>query len=271
MRILIIGCGQVGTALGKRLIQDGHDVLGVRRSEPDLRSIPLVALPVPEPAAWRAIEDEGFGPGTIDVVVLSANPGLRRGRDNRLVETTEALSERYGDARLIYTGSSSVYGDVDGAEVDEQGPVDASGTGAGLLAIEEAVARHPGACSLRIGAIVGPQRRFAARRIEQAAQEGAGTVTVRGQLQRPLSHIHEADLITVLSAVVGGGLAAGLWNVVAPHRLLVGDYYRGLAHQLGVAVVPESDGRHMASRQVVAPGLWNAGLIENWRPWNATD
>ena len=36
MRVLIAGCGYVGSALARMLVQDGHDVFGLRRSPSDL-------------------------------------------------------------------------------------------------------------------------------------------------------------------------------------------------------------------------------------------
>ncbi|NOY85030.1 MAG: NAD(P)-binding domain-containing protein, partial [Nitrospirae bacterium] len=48
IKILIVGCGDVGTRLATRLIQNGHDVVGLRRSPPKdtLHKIPYFAADV---------------------------------------------------------------------------------------------------------------------------------------------------------------------------------------------------------------------------------
>ena len=171
MRIIIIGCGQLGTAVAKQLLAAGHDVLGVRRSEPELLNIPLLAVPMPDDVAWQQLAEEGYGPEDVDAVLLCATPGLRRGKDNRLLETAEALVARYRSSRIIYTGSTSVYGEADGAAIDESGPLAGDAPSQGLLRVEQAVLKHKDATVLRVGAIVGPDRQFQARKIAKAAAD----------------------------------------------------------------------------------------------------
>ena len=49
-RILIAGCGYVGEALGARLIEDGHEVFGLRRKP---RSLPARIQPIEADLADR--------------------------------------------------------------------------------------------------------------------------------------------------------------------------------------------------------------------------
>ena len=66
-RVLIAGCGDVGTTLGLRLAADGHEVYGLRR-RPDL--LPASIHPVPadlaDPATLQAI------PADVEIVAYTA-------------------------------------------------------------------------------------------------------------------------------------------------------------------------------------------------------
>ncbi len=135
MNVLILGCGTIGTLVGDLLAADGHQVVGVRRqpsvAEPGFR---IVAGDIADPAWWNrfavissAIMDAVDEPGTsafFDAVLLAANPGLRRGRDNGLEPAVGLLSRHVPRARLVYTGSTAVYADAGGGDVDEDARVD---------------------------------------------------------------------------------------------------------------------------------------------------
>nr|MBA3686327.1 NAD-binding protein [Planctomycetota bacterium] len=137
--ILILGCGSVGAQAGDLLVDCGAEVVGVRRT-PD-RAVrtrfPIMAGDAADPSLYAAIDDE------VEAVLLAANPGLRRGRDNRLVEAVRLASARWPRARLVYTGSTAVYADAAGGDADEAAAVAGDDPAvAGLLAIEQAVLAH---------------------------------------------------------------------------------------------------------------------------------
>src|SRR5690348_1439873 len=71
MRALIIGCGYVGTALAKRLLSLGHEVVGVRRGEQQEPGIKIISADITQAAEWGKIE------GNFDWVInlVSSNKG----------------------------------------------------------------------------------------------------------------------------------------------------------------------------------------------------
>ena len=71
-RVLIAGCGDVGTALGLELVERGHDVFGARRSAHRLRA-PLRPVPV-DLTDRRGIER---AVPAVDVVVYAVAAGSR--------------------------------------------------------------------------------------------------------------------------------------------------------------------------------------------------
>lgn len=161
MRVLIAGCGYVGTALGLELADRGDTVVGLRR-DPE-------GLPEPiEPYAADLTDARSLqGLPRVDAVVLAMSPGGRdaaRYRSTYLEGPTtllRVLHER-GDVvqRVLFTSSTAVYGQRDGEWVDETSPTaPASGTAQVLLESEAAVLAGPfGATVLRLGGIYGPGR-----------------------------------------------------------------------------------------------------------------
>lgn len=259
MRILILGFGVIGGLVAQRLLAAGHQVRGVRRT----------AGPAPAGVdlhlgdAGDAQLLESIGP--VDAVLLAANPGIRRGRDNGLARIAEQVAQRYKAARAVYTSTTSLYGDAQGAGVAEDGAVADTPEARALLAIETAFLRHPRALVLRATAIIGPTRTHVRERLVVAH---GGELTVKGDLDRPFSYIHEDDLAEVCVHALLGGLGSGVLNVAAPHVITVRDYYRHQAAAAGVNVVLRSNGTAVASRSIDATRLQR--LMPEIR-WQALD
>ncbi|MDE0458204.1 MAG: NAD-dependent epimerase/dehydratase family protein, partial [Chromatiales bacterium] len=124
-RILIAGCGDVGTALGLALAEHGHEVFGARRSAHRLPE-PLRPLPVDLTDA-RAIER---AIPTVDAAVYAVAAGSRdEGAYRRayvdgvsaLLEVLEARAE--SPRRVFFVSSTSVYGERGGEWIDETAPL----------------------------------------------------------------------------------------------------------------------------------------------------
>lgn len=161
MRILIAGCGYVGTALGLRLAARGDEVHGLRR---DPAGLPAAILPIgadlTDPSTLRGLPK-------VDAVVLAMSPGGREAERYRSTyidgpqTLLTTLAER-GDAirRVLFTSSTAVYGQRDGEWVDEDSPTEpASATAQVLVDAERSVLAGPfEATVLRLGGIYGPGR-----------------------------------------------------------------------------------------------------------------
>lgn len=199
-RILIAGCGDIGSALGARLHADGHEVWGLRRSARVL------------PAGIQALRADLSSPDTLEVVpdgldsaVYIATPD---GYDDASYEAAyvngpqnliSALSARSpGIARLIFVSSTSVYGQGDGEWVDEESATDPeSFSGKRLLQGEGLVleSRFPGLV-VRFGGIYGPGRNRLLQQVRDArpCREDPPLYTNR---------IHRDDCVAVLGHLLG--------------------------------------------------------------------
>ncbi len=253
--VVILGCGIVGGLAGRILVGRGHQVVGVRRHSNDDVGFPLIVGDAADPAVWKRLPHPS-------AVLLTATPGLRGGGDNRLAAAAAAIPS---EARVVYSGTTAVYGDADGAAVAEDGPF---ATGAAeLLAVEAAVLAHAGALVLRCPALVGPNRVRVQERARQAAAAGQ-PLRVPGEPDRPFSVLPDDDLAGLLAEAVDGRLAGvhGVWNAATPQRLTVREYYALQANRAGVTVDIASDGSAKPSRAIDAGRLH--ALLPDW-PWRA--
>ena len=199
-QILIAGCGDVGSALGLRLVAAGHEVTGVRRRAGDLPPrIQGVSADLTDPETLRTL------PRDVRVLVYSATAdgfseeAYRRaylqGMENVLAALHDAPLER-----ILFTSSTSVYAQDDGSWVNEDSPTRPAGfSGRILLQTEALVSRHGAecgaqTCAVRFGGIYGPGR----TRLLDRVRAGAGC--------DPRTHwtnrIHRDDCAGVLAHLV---------------------------------------------------------------------
>jgi nucleoside-diphosphate-sugar epimerase len=268
--LLILGCGRLGQLVAARW--GGGPVVGVRRSasaasgagEPAPQPAQLILRTgdIADAACWSALPGEIAECGLAwppPQVLLAASPGLRRGRDHGLAAAAELIRRHLPRARLVYTGTTAVYADAQGAAVDEQGAVAAHDPAvAGLLAIEAAVTAQADALVLRLPALVGPARTQALERLR------AGGLTVRGSLDRPFPFIHEVDAAELCVQALAGAFGRGLLNAASPQPLSLRAHYCQLAQAAGVPE-PLGDGAAVPSRSIDAGRLWSMLPGRVWR------
>ena len=199
-RILIAGCGDVGTALGLMLCERGHEVFGVRRSA---QQLPARLHPVSIDVTDRRAVERRL-PGAADVVVYAVAAG-RRDEDayrrayvdgvSTLLDVLEHRAEP--PRRVFFVSSTSVYGERDGAWIDEKASLEPRGfAGTSLVAGEQRMLASPiPATVVRFAGIYGPGRGWMIRR----AQAGARCA---GNPPRFTNRIHRDDCAGVLAHLV---------------------------------------------------------------------
>jgi len=237
MRIVVLGCGRLGSALAAGSLAAGHRVAGIRRA------------PRVEPAAWDEVVGDGAEPETwnriagclggvtVDLVVCTANPGLRTGEDRRVDAALELARVHHPRAGCICTSSTGIYAaDADGP-VSEDGPLADDRRGRRLAAIEDAACAFAPAWILRLGGLVGPGRERVAERVRAGAP-----IRLRTRADAPFNHCPEAVATEVLRRCIEGRLPSGTWNVVAPDPPTTGDRYRACAARLGLPCPALVDG-----------------------------
>ncbi len=142
-RILIAGYGFVGETLGRRLMERGHKVWGIRRHSPSsCDGARIVTADLTEPLDPARLPD---APDYV-VYLLSSkqrnDEAYRRVRVDGLAHLVEALTARGSrPTRLLYASSTGVYTESDGRWVDEDTPVSPAGFAARRLLEGESLAQ----------------------------------------------------------------------------------------------------------------------------------
>ncbi|QEL12574.1 SDR family oxidoreductase [Kushneria phosphatilytica] len=161
--ILILGCGDVGTALGRLLVAQGHRVIGVRRNSIATLAetgIEGVALDVNAPDALNTLPD-----ADIIVYAISADRFEEKAYQTAYVDGLTATldhfeARRHPPQHVFFVSSTSVYGQQQGETVDEESPLEpASFSGQRLIEAEQRLERSPlPGTTVRFSGIYGPGR-----------------------------------------------------------------------------------------------------------------
>lgn len=207
-RVLIAGCGYVGTALGLRLIERGDEVWALRRDPTGLPdAFNKIAADLAQPAALAAM------PSGLDHVVYSASAGEASDAAYERAYVTglsNLLGAIEGGAvrRVFFTSSTAVYAQTEGAWVDEDSeaaPVHFSGR---RTLEAEALLRASKTPStvLRCAGIYGPGR----TRLVDAVRQGKASMS-----ERYTNRIHRDD--------IAGAVVHLMNSDVAPPMLILSD------------------------------------------------
>lgn len=256
MRVLIAGCGYVGSALAARLAAAGDAVFGLRRRPSALPPgvVPLAA-DLTDAAALRAL------PGPFDAVVYAAAPDRRDEPAYRAVyaDGVARLVDATEGARFLLVSSTSVYGQDDGSVVDETSPAEPTAFSGRIVLEGEArvLARAARPVVLRCGGIYGPGR----ARLLDAAR--AGRLALAPGATRYTNRIHRDDVAGALEHLLRLGEPEPLYLGVDAEPVSEAVVYRWLAERVGrplaeaerAAGVPASvSGKRCSSRRLLASG-----------------
>lgn len=237
-RVLIAGCGYVGTALARRLLADGREVHGLRRDPRGLpEGVSPVAADLTDPRTLTGLPTE------LDAVVYTASPDERTPgayRDAYVTGLSHLLAAVAADARpprrLVLTTSTAVFGESGGGWVGETTPPSpASFTGHALLEAERVALTGPVPASVvRLGGIYGPGRSRLVERVRR------GRAPCLKDQPRYTNRIHRDDCAGVLHHILGLAEPAPVYVAVDDAPAERCDVLRFIADRLGVSPPPEA-------------------------------
>jgi nucleoside-diphosphate-sugar epimerase len=195
--VLLVGCGDIGIALGAQLIKQGANVWGLRR---DTGKLPAgfkgLAADVCDAQSLSVLTGLDF-----DSVVITLTPGqftdeaYERVYVRGLANVLAALGEK--TPHIFYISSTSVYHQADGDWVDEGSPTSpTSFSGRRLLEAERLLAQSRFSADnkvtiIRFAGIYGPGR----YRLIQQVREGKGCAK---QPELFTNRIHRDDCVGFL-------------------------------------------------------------------------
>ncbi|WP_231184322.1 SDR family oxidoreductase [Haladaptatus sp. DYF46] len=201
MNVAVLGCGYVGCELARGLLADGHDVVGVRRSADGLRAVEDVGAD-----AIRAdvTDDDSLSSiPNVDVLVYAVSAD---GRDSEAARTAyvEGLrttldhfaARESSPERVVYTSSTGVYGDRDGARVDESTPLEPRTEREEILAEAEATVRKEREWDwtvTRFSGLYGPDRYRLERYLEGPVSDRYLNMIHRDDAAGAIRYLLETD------------------------------------------------------------------------------
>jgi nucleoside-diphosphate-sugar epimerase len=232
-RVLIAGCGYVGTALAERLAGEGHVVWGLRRHPEGLPAgVATLAVDLTDPEALEGL------PGRLDFIFYTAaadgftEEAYRAVYVDGLRHLLEALrNQKQQPRRIFFTSSTVVYAQFAGEWVDEASPATpVHFAGLRMVEAERLVLEGPfPATILRLGGIYGPGRAGLIERVrrgEVVCPEGPPVYTNR---------IHRDDCAGALGHLMQTPQTDAVYLGVDHEPAEEETVLRWLAAQLGVS------------------------------------
>ncbi|MGQ0618966.1 MAG: NAD-dependent epimerase/dehydratase family protein [Panacagrimonas sp.] len=221
---LIIGCGDVGRRVARRLRERGESVHAVVRS-----TASRDALTTGEGIAASSLDlDSAMALPQAERVFWFAPPPDRGNTDPRIRSWLDGL--RHPPRRIVYISTSGVYGDCEGRWIDETETLNPrTDRGRRRLDAEFALRQHAGRSAvviLRVPGIYGPGR-LPTTRLR------SGLAVVREEESPYTNRIHSEDLASVALAAVDRGTPGQAYNVSDGHPTTMSDYFLRCARLLG--------------------------------------
>lgn len=247
MRILIVGCGDVGLRVA-RLLRGRARLYALSHSPQryaELRAAGITPLPGDLDARESLVRIARLA----DVVLHFAPPPGSGETDPRTRNLLAALARPASLARgrrrqspdlgraLVYISTSGVYGDCGGARVAETRKAAPNNTRAKRRADAETRLRFWGCRNgRRVGILRAPgiyaQDRMPAERVRKQLPAIVAEDDVH------TNHIHAEDLARLALAVLFSGRANRLYNAVDDSGLKMGDWFDVVADHLGLPRPP---------------------------------
>lgn len=245
-RLLILGCGYVGERLGRACVQQRVQVFGTTRSAERAEALRFAGI---EPVAVQsiaAISDEILNGCD---AVLDSIP-LERGESGLTVPQAAWLPKIAPKLSQIrwagYLSTTAVYGDADGAWVDESCPCTPSSVRGALRLQAERLWLESGlpAEVFRLAGIYGPERNIVAKLIT------GGYKAVAWQPPHWSNRIHVDDIVAALLAAMQRPDAGRIINLADDEPLPHADYVTELAGMIGAPppqlLTPEEGERQLS-------------------------
>ena len=210
MRVVIIGSGLVGSALGPALRAAGHTTVGTTTT---LSRLPTISDRFDEVAVLRGSDSDAVNKLVegADAVVVTAGPAASSAmsREDRaatyhdvLVRTAESVAGAPSDALLIMCSALSVYGDAANGcdQVDEDSPLTTSDDPSPSMfqAAEEAYRRLAGerTCIFRCADIWGADDLPIGDKVRFAHERLGGSVPF--QAESLFYRVHVDDVVAAM-------------------------------------------------------------------------
>ncbi|GAB4170006.1 MAG: NAD-binding protein [Rhodocyclaceae bacterium] len=248
-RLLIVGCGDVARRALPWLARRFR-VYATVRGEGDaagLRAFGVTPIPgdLDRPGTLRRL------PGIARLILYTAPPQPRGARDERLRRLLAALAGARSSLprRIVYIGTTGVYGDCRGASVAETRPVAPQTARARRRLDAERVLRRFGRrCGVAVSILRCPGIYAADRLPVERIRRGEPVLREADDVFS--NHIHAEDLARACALALFRARSGRIYNACDDTRCRMGDYFDLVARAFGLPCPPrvarEEAGRHLS-------------------------
>lgn len=244
MKVLVIGCGFLGLNAAVYLRQKGHFVTGSTRSENKLLDLKKVLdraiLFTPhDPEFWK----------NQDAVLFCVAPDHSHQYEETYLKNAELLLKAH-PKHLIYTSSTSVYGEHEGKEVTEESPLYPANSQTKILQqTENTLLKLPQTCIFRLGELIGKGRTLESRLKNTKTFSGTGnSITNFSQLSDVIRAIHFALEKPLF----------GIYNLCSDLHMTRRDLYNQICKN--IAWDPSIKSLHSGNKIVISEKLKSSGF-----------
>jgi nucleoside-diphosphate-sugar epimerase len=249
-RLLIIGCGDVVRRALPRLLRRYRVYALVRTLDPALRQLGVTQIlgDLDQPASLKRIS------GLADVLLHSAPPAETDiATDTRTQHLLAALQTGKSlPRRIVYISTSGVYGNCDGAEIDETRTVHPESARAARRVAAESLLREFGRQTRTKVSILRAPGIYAADRLPLERVK-RGDPVLNAEEDSYSNHIHADDLAHAIVLALSHGRSNRAYNATDDSELKMGDWFTRVADAFDLPAPPRVD-RATAEEQL-SPAL----------------
>jgi nucleoside-diphosphate-sugar epimerase len=261
MKIGILGCGYVGQAAALHWKEAGHYVTASTRKFERFSHLENIANEV-------CLLTEHSFPYFIEkqkALLICVAPDAASDYASTYLETAKCVAKHTDRAsnlqQIIYTSSTSLYGDQEGAWVDENMPIQHLDENKRILYETEQIllstsSQNRHICILRLGEIYGPGREIEARLKRMQHQSFAGN----GESYTNL--IHLSDIVNALHFALTHQLQ-GIYNLCNDFHIKRRQFYQEICQKENIPSIqwdPTRQSFHGGNRRVSNEKIKNAGF-----------
>ncbi len=268
-RVLVVGCGYVGSQVGVLLVRDGWSVYGLRRDPSRLPvGIHPIAADLRDQYLRNAISaDDSEDTRLWDAVVYCVGADSRAVEDYQLAymdgpaRIIAALggADRLKHTSLVFVSSTAVYAETAGGWVDETSALlpRSDPHAHALISGEEAfLSSAPNAYALRLSGIYGPGRTSLLQRV----REGEKHSSPNAKSDRYTNRVHRDDAAQLIRWLLTERPVPGVFNGSDGEAPPLSTVISGIGSLVGAPVRPFGGGLQATGKRVSNAKATSAGF-----------
>ena len=230
-RILIAGCGYVGQAAADLFHAAGWTVEGWTRSAESAGTLSAKPYPVRrvDLSKWAEVAQSALAAAGVDALIHCASSSGGDAEMYRQIyfDGARNLLDVFPKSKTLFTSSTSVYAQRDGAWVTEESQTKPTRETSRILLDAEASVLDRGGIVVRLAGIYGPGRSALLTKFL------AGTAIIDSENDRFINQVHRDDIVSALFFLLNRETEGGeIYDVVDDEPTLQSECYRWLAQRL---------------------------------------